>query len=53
MQACQPITAVPGYTESHSRHAPSNREFQSEAEITLGKMPLFLNFLDFLSKKTY
>jgi len=29
MQACQPITAVGGYSESHSRHAPSNRAFKS------------------------
>jgi len=36
MQACQPITAVGGHTESHSRHAPSNRAFKSEAKIRLG-----------------
>jgi len=39
MQACQPITTVDGYTESHSRHAPSNRAFTSEAKIRLGKLP--------------
>jgi len=39
MQACQPIMAVGGYTESHSRHAPSNRAFKSETKIRLGKMP--------------
>jgi len=36
MQACQPITAVAGYTESHSGHTPSNRAFKSEAKIGLG-----------------
>jgi len=41
MQACQPITAVAGYTESHSRHAPSNRAFKPEAKIRLGKLALF------------
>jgi len=41
MQACQPITAVAGYTESHSRHAPSNRAFKPEAISRLGKMPIF------------
>jgi len=35
MQACQPIS----YTDSHSRHATSNRAFKSEAKIRLGKMP--------------
>jgi len=39
MQACQPIIAVDGYTESHSRHAPSNRAFKSESKIKLGKIP--------------
>jgi len=29
MQACQPITAEAGYTESHSGHAPSNRALKS------------------------
>jgi len=38
-QTCQPITAEAGYTESHSRHAPSNRVFKSEAKIRLGKLP--------------
>jgi len=38
MQACQPITAVAGYTESHSRHALSGA-FKSEAKISPGKMP--------------
>jgi len=38
MQACQPITAVAGYTESHSRQAPLNRAFKLEAKIRLGKM---------------
>jgi len=42
MQACQPITAVASYTESHSRHAPSNRAFKSKAKIRLGK----LHFID-------
>jgi len=37
--ACQPITAEASYTESHSRHAPSNRAFKAEAQIRLGKMP--------------
>jgi len=32
MQACWPITAVAGYTDSHSRHAPSNRAFKPEAK---------------------
>jgi len=41
MQACQPITAVAGYTESHFRHAPSNRAFKPEAKIRLGKLALF------------
>jgi len=35
MQACQPITAVAGSTESHSRHTPSNRAFKSKAKIRL------------------
>jgi len=44
MQACQPITAVAGYTESHNRHAPSNRAFKSEAKIRLEKNALLLNY---------
>jgi len=42
MQACQPITAVAGYIEFHSRHTPSNRAFKSEAEIWLGKNAFYL-----------
>jgi len=48
MQACQPIRAVTGYTESHSRHAPSNREFKSEAKIRLGKWPFISKFIPLL-----
>jgi len=51
MPACQPITAVAGYTESHSRKAPSNRDFKSEAKIRLGKCLLFLNY-DYFIKTT-
>jgi len=45
MQACQPITGVGGYTESQSRHAPSNRAFKSEAKnqnAFISKLWLFL-----------
>jgi len=35
MQACQPITAVAGDTESHSRHTPSNWAFKSGYEKCL------------------
>jgi len=42
MQACQPITAVGVYTESHSRHAPSNQ---------VRKNALFLNSHYYSSKK--
>jgi len=48
MQACQPITAVGGYSDSHSRHAPSKRAFKSEAKIGLGKMPFITKLWLFL-----
>jgi len=49
MQAYQPITAVAGYTESYTRHAPSNQRLKSGKKKCL----LFWNYDYFWPKKTY
>jgi len=53
MQASQPITAVGGYTESHSRHAPSNRAFKSETKIRLRKNAFYFYIMTIFDLKKH
>lgn len=44
MQIYQPITAVGVSFKSHSRHAPLNKVFKSEAKIRVENDNLYVNY---------